>query len=268
MALLMLPGWLATTAVAASRDGGEATAQRWRAAAPVARTPIERAQRPERHLIVIPGGGFTFHDRGFWPAVAPIAKAAGFVPHLLEYQLFDLSGAVSDAREKARELIGRHGRANVFAYGSSAGGTLAALLAAEGLATAAVASSGMYDLRDWPWLLLDRNPGYLASIGADRFTSRSHSPIRHRLRCPLLALHGSWDAVVSVFQAEDYVATRPRANLRTYEAGHGLYRTRPGSILTSMRWLNRTAQKQAKTTRASVARGSRTAEVARRIRCA
>ena len=234
---------------------------------PIARTPATVAPRPERHLILIPGGGFTFRDAGLWPAVAPVAEAAGFVPHLLKYRLFDIAGAVADARAFAQDLGARYGRANVFAFGSSAGGTLAALLASHGLVAGAAASSALYDFRFWPWALLDRGPEYLSSIGADWETRRAYSPMRHRLRCPLLAMHGNWDPIVSVFQAEDYVATHPRARLRVFSAGHGLYRTRPQSVTGAMRWLNRLGNKQARLSHRPLPRNARAAQAVRRIRC-
>lgn len=235
--------------------------------ASTARPPAQPGVRPARHLILIPGGGFTFHDSTFWPVVAPAAAAAGFVPHLLKYRLYDLGGAVADARAFAQDLSRRYGRENVFAYGSSAGGTLAALLASEGLVSSAVSSSGLYDFRYWPWAELDRGPDYLYSIGADWESRRNHSPISHQLRCPLLSVHGNWDPVVSIFQAEDYVATHPRASLRIYVGGHGLYRTRPSSVTGSMRWLNRMANKQAQISRRPMPRNAWAAQAARRIRC-
>lgn len=267
---------LAEAATVANETAGKQAAKksarikrmRWRSAAPVASAPISPPPRPTRHLILMPGGGFTFHDASFWPVVAPAAVAAGFVPHLLKYELFDIAGAVADARAFAEELGQRYGRGNVFAYGSSAGGTLAALLSAEGLVAAGAASSGLYDFRFWPWATLYRGPEYLARIGADWDARREYSPIRYRLRCPLLSLHGSWDPIVSVFQAEDYVATHPRAKLRLYPAGHGLYRTRPNSVTGAFRWLNRMANKQARISRHPPPENARAADAARRIRCA
>lgn len=256
-----------STAKKAKRATTSAQLRHRRYRAPVARLPVSPPPRPARHLIIIPGGGFTSHDPKLWPTVAPIAKAAGFVPHLLEYRLFDLGGAVADAYELASELASRFGRGNIFAYGSSAGGTLATLLASRGLVAAAVSSSGLYDFRYWPWATVDRGPDYLDSIGADWDSRRAHSPIGQRLRCPLLALHGSWDPVVFAFQAQDYAATHPRAALRIYPAGHGLYRSRPGTIRGSLRWLNRIGNKQARLSRGPMPRGARAAEAARRIRC-
>lgn len=229
--------------------------------------PRSEPALPKKHLIVIPGGGFTFHDQGFWPAIAAKAGAAGFVPHFLDYRLFDLEGAVADAREMARRLAARYGRDNVYAYGSSAGGTLATLLAASADVAGAVASSGLYDLRHWPWATLYRGPDYLNSIGATWEARRRVSPMRHRLRCPALLLHGSWDPIVAVTQALDYAAWHPKARLRIFPGGHGLYRTRPASVTAGMRWLTRTATKQAKAVQRR-ARGARTANAARRILCA
>ena len=260
------------TASAAPKRGGKAIVNKAFKTGPIVRQPTRvtplppTGQRPLRHLILIPGGGFTFHDANFWPTMAPIAISAGFVPHLLDYRLFDLGGAVSDAYEFAENLKRRYGRNNVFAYGSSAGGTLAALLASEGLVSASVASSALYDFRDWPWATYYRGPDYLEAIRADWGARRAYSPVGRRLRCPLLAVHGSWDPVVPVLQAQNYVATHPRARLRLFGGGHGLYRTRPASINGAMRWLKRTGKKQAKIARKQL-RGARAAEAARRIRC-
>lgn len=261
---------LATSSQAASKDPADLrdatpTQLRWVASGSLPAKPAQPAR--SRHLIVIPGGGFTFHDKGFWAAIAPKALAAGFIPHLLEYRLYDLEGAVADARAMARSLAARYGRDRIYAYGSSAGGTLATLLAANGNVAAAVVSSGLYDLRYWPWATEYRGPEYLASIGADRETRRKVSPMRHRLRCPALLLHGSWDPIVSVTQAEDFAASRPRARLRIFPGGHGLYRARPASVNAGMSWLARTATKQAKVAE-EVKRGARTANAARRILCA
>lgn len=254
--------------VAKTAGTAKAEAIRWSSSPPIASTPVAPPPRPARHLIMIPGGGFTFRDASFWPTVAPIAQRAGFVPHLLNYRLFDLSGAVDDARALADELSQRYGRSNVFVYGSSAGGTLATLLASEARVAAAAVSSGLYDLRDFPYAVIERRgPEYLTRIGASWEVRRTLSPIRHRLRCPLLSLHGSWDPIVSVFQAEDYVATHPRATLRLYPAGHGLYRARPNSVKGAFRWLNRVGNKQARLARQPFPRGARAAEAARRIRC-
>jgi acetyl esterase/lipase len=242
--------------------GAEPTQLRWNVSG-----SLPPKTTPQRHLIVIPGGGFTFLDKNFWPTIAPKAAAAGFTPHLLEYRLYDLEGAVADARAMARSLANRYGRDNVYAYGSSAGGTLAILLAANAQVAGSVVSSGLYDLRYWPWATVNRGPEYLASIGADREVRRRVSPMRHRLRCPALLLHGSWDPIVPVTQAEDFEALRPRARLRTYPAGHGLYKARPASVSFAINWLARTAAKQSKVAEA-VKRGARTARAARRILCA
>lgn len=245
------------------------SALRWQVSGPVGSTGDIVAGGPtsRRHLIVIPGGGFTFHDRGFWPAIAPKAIAAGFEPHFLAYRLYDLEGAIADARAMARALSARYGRAKVFAYGSSAGGTLATLLAARGEVSAAVSSSGLYDLRHWPWATEYRGDEYLHSIGASWEVRQRVSPVRHRLRCPALLLHGSWDPVVPVTQALDFEATRPRARLRLYPGGHGLYRARPASVYAAIRWLARTARRQGVLDQ-RLQRGARTAGAARRILCA
>jgi acetyl esterase/lipase len=79
--------------------------------------------------------------------------------------LWDVPAAVQTAVADARRLRERGYR--VFAYGDSAGGTLAALLADRGLVRAAVANEPPSNLIEWPgyyssddewqaWLNLDR----------------------------------------------------------------------------------------------------------------
>jgi acetyl esterase/lipase len=93
------------------------------------------AVRPQ--LLLFHGGVFLFPDRNFQARTRGIAMRAGFVPHYVDYPLGDLPGAVAAAEEAARDLDAEYGTASVYAYGSSAGGDLAAILAGRGLVTAA-----------------------------------------------------------------------------------------------------------------------------------
>ena len=54
----------------------------------------------------------------------------------------------------------------VYAYGSSAGGTLAALLAGDGLVTAAVAKAPVSDLVGWEWPLGAYGADYYERVGS------------------------------------------------------------------------------------------------------
>ena len=75
-----------------------------------------------------------------------------------------MPGAFQAARAEAIRLRARYGSA-VYAYGSSAGGTLAALLAGDGLVSAAVAKAPVSDLLGWEWPLSAYGPDYFERIG-------------------------------------------------------------------------------------------------------
>ena len=65
------------------------------------------------------------------------------------------------ARAEAAGCARSYGRGRVFAYGTSAGGTLAALLAGDGLVAAAVAKAPISDLVAWEWPLARLRPRLL-----------------------------------------------------------------------------------------------------------
>lgn len=206
-------------------------------------------QAPKRHLILIGGGGFTRNDPAFEKQIVPEAIAHGFVPHYVRYRLNDVPGAIQDVRATARYLSSRYGPENVFAYGSSAGATLATTLAGEGRVSAAVASSALYDFERWPWVNLYWGQQYFDDVNIDRHAKQKFSPMHRPLRCPVFSMHGTADPVVSFFQAEDFVATHSRASLKLFFGGHGLYRSRPRSVDMGMRWLHKVGRVQARENR-------------------
>ena len=104
------------------------------------------------------------------------------MPHYVTYPLGDLPAAVSTARAEARRLRRPFGADRVYAYGSSAGGTLAALLAGDGLVAAAVAKAPVSDLVGWEWPLGAYGPDYFEQIGADLAARYRLSPLRRRAR--------------------------------------------------------------------------------------
>lgn len=204
------------------------------------------AAPPKRHLILLGGGGFTRYDPNFERTMVPAASRHGFEPHYVRYRLNDFVGAVQDARAEARRLTNLYGKENVFAFGSSAGGTLALILAGEARISAAVASSALYDFNHWPWVNLYWGKQYFDEIRLDAASRRQYSPMHRPLRCPALAMHGTVDPVVSFFQAEDFAAAHQRATTQLYFGGHGLYGRRPQTVGVGMRWLARTARIQAR----------------------
>ena len=97
--------------------------------------------------------------------------------------------------------------ANVYAYGASAGGTLAALLSGDGLVAAAVAKAPVSDLVNWDWPLTPvrrratTNRSALSRGGRDRL-----SPIAAPGKSPLLIYQGRADNVVPAAMNEAFAA--------------------------------------------------------------
>jgi pimeloyl-ACP methyl ester carboxylesterase len=210
-------------------------------------------QRGEQsQLLLIHGGSFLFEDPLFQARTEGPAIADGFVPHYLSYPLGDLPGAVIAAREEAARLRSQFGRDDVFAYGSSAGGTLAALLAGDGLVAAAVAKAPPSDLVDWEWPLSAYGPAYYEEIGASPSARRRLSPLRRPMRRPLLVVQGRTDRVVPPAMNERFAAKFREVHLWMVPGGHTTDRVRPWVTRRAMRWLDQTAHRVSGSNRVGV----------------
>lgn len=188
------------------------------------------------HLLLIHGGGFLFEDPNFETATRQAALNAGFVPHYLRYPLGDLAGAVRAARAEARRL-GALYPGRLYAYGSSAGGMLASLLAGDGMVRAAVAKAPPSDLVGWEWPLAAYGEGYFERIGADGATRQRLSPLHRPARRPLLLIHGRYDTVVPLAMSEAFAAKFRRVELWVVGGGHHAERRRPQILERGLAWL-------------------------------
>ncbi len=192
------------------------------------------------HLLLIHGGSFLFEDPLFEPLTRARAVAAGFVPHYLSYPLDDLPAAVEAARAEAHRLNARYpGR--VYAYGTSAGGTLAALLAGDGMVEAAVAKAPVSDLVAWRWPLDTYGSDYYEQIGATIPDRYRLSPLRRHALRPLLIVHGRRDRIVPVGMSREYASRFKRVHLWVVQGGHHTERTRPELLSRAFQWLARIA---------------------------
>ena len=192
-------------------------------------------------LILIHGGSFLYEDPTFESLTRQRALRAGFSPHYLRYPLGDMPGAFQAARAEAIRLRARYGDA-VYAYGSSAGGTLAALLAGDGLVSAAVAKAPVSDLLDWEWPLGAYGPDYFERIGLSALAARRRlSPLRRRARDPLLILQGRGDQIVPVAMNRKYAVKFKRVYLWVVQGGHHTERIRPELLSRAFDWLARVA---------------------------
>lgn len=191
-------------------------------------------------LLLIHGGSFLYEDPTFEPLTRAAARAAGFVPHYLHYPLGDMPAAFRAARAEAIRLRAAYGSA-VYAYGSSAGGTLAALLAGDGLVAAAVAKAPPTDLLDWRWPLGAYGADYYRQIGLTPAARRRLSPLRRPARHPLLLVHGRRDGVVPVAQSIAFAAKFRQVHLWVVRGGHHTERARPELLTRAFGWLARVA---------------------------
>lgn len=194
---------------------------------------------PPPQLLLFHGGSFLYEDPSFEEATEPLVEAAGFVPHYVDYPLGDLPGALTRARAEAARLRSRFGAEAVYAYGSSAGGTLAALLAGEGLVAAAVAKAPPSDLVEWTWPLSTYGSDYYERIGLGEADRSRLSPLRRPERRPLLLLQGRADAVVPAAMSEAFAAKFRRVRLWLLAGGHRAERSRPQVVVRALRWLLR-----------------------------
>jgi acetyl esterase/lipase len=225
---LALAALAPAVAAAAPRDAGLA--------------PQQPAPKPQ--LILIHGGSFLFHDPFFRPLTRSWAKEMGFVPHYVDYPLGNLPAAVTAAREEARQLRQLVGVDRVFAYGASAGGTLAAILAGEGDVAAAVAKAPISDLATWEWPLGRYGTNYYETIVATPEARLRLSPINRPELQPLLVIQGRGDDVVPPSMNEAFASKFARVHLWLVPGGHTTERERPWIISGAMRWLAQRATRQ------------------------
>ena len=194
-------------------------------------------------LILIHGGSFLYEDPTFEPSTAAAAREAGFVPHYLRYPLGDMPAAVEAARAEARRLRARYG-SGIYAYGASAGGTLAELIAGDGLVSAAVAKAPVSDLLGWQWPLGAYGSDYFERIGLTTEARRRLSPLRRPARRPLLIVHGRRDRIVPLGMSRAYAVKFRRAHLWVVQGGHHTERRRPRLLHRAFDWLARVAAAQ------------------------
>jgi acetyl esterase/lipase len=199
--------------------------------------------RPQ--LLLIHGGSFLFDDPYFEPLTRGRAVAAGFVPHYVTYPLGNLPAAVEKVRAEARRLRQKFGLDRVYAYGSSAGGTLAALLSGDDLVSAAVAKAPVSDLATWEWPIAKYGPEYWDNLGVSLADRERLSPARRQQLAPLLVIQGRADNIVPPAMNEAFAASYPRVKLWVVAGGHTTERVRPFLITRAMDWLARIASRKA-----------------------
>jgi pimeloyl-ACP methyl ester carboxylesterase len=208
---------------------------------------------PRPQLLLIHGGSFLFDDPYFEPLTRGRAIAAGFVPHYVTYPLGNLPAAVTKVREEAARLRHKFGLDRVYAYGSSAGATLTALLSGDGLVTAAVAKAPISDLATWNWPTEKYGAEYWNSLGVDLAARERLSPYLRPQKAPLLVIQGRGDHIVPPTMNEAFAARFKRVRLWMVAGGHTTERVRPFLITRAFHWLARIAARKEAAARKSEA---------------
>jgi acetyl esterase/lipase len=203
---------------------------------------------PKPHLMLLHGGSFLYDDDEFEATTREAASKAGFIPHYTTYPLGDMPAAVLAVRAEAKRLREKFGVDMVYAYGSSAGGTLAALLSVDGLVGAAAAKAPVSNLVSWEWPLEQYGPKYYERVGLDISARYRLSPLRRQEKQPLLLVHGIDDQVVPVSQSEAFANKFPRVHLWEVLGGHHAERSQPEVLDRAFVWLAEIAEGQAQGT--------------------
>lgn len=205
---------LSVAALAGSPAGASA------ADGPVDRTTYCGPEGARVHVVVIHGGSFVIGDPGMTADTCEAFGARGWRVTNLDYPLGDLSGAEAAVREAARRA--RRTSEVTLAYGESAGGGLASLMAARGWVDGAFAWAPVSDLARWQG---ESQPGF---VNWSPFRDSSRATLRRvsavnwagRASAPLMVTHGRADDLVPLAQSRRLKARWPAMKLREVAGGH------------------------------------------------
>lgn len=188
---------------------------------------------PRGTLIALhPGAFWIAYTKPFLEAFCRRMKGGGFRVIAVAYPPNTRLALARVRRVAAAERL--RGR-RVFAYGESAGGTYAEMLALAGRVDAAVAVAAPSDLLEWEAGNLGYWQGLMKMTPAGR---RAASPIFHvsGRAAPLLLMHSPADATVGFAHSVRLHRAAPRTRLLRVRGGHLADCTvRPRAV----RWLSR-----------------------------
>ncbi len=171
-------------------------------------------------VIVIHGGGFLFGSPQGYPRECAKLGARGYYAVNIDYPLGDLGGAEKYLHDTSVRLRSRYRQ--VFAYGESAGGGLAALAAARRWVDRAFAWAPVTDLVSWQ---AEAQPGF---VHWEVFKDSSVPTLRRlsavtwasARSAPILILHGTADTLVPIAQSYRLALKWPSMTLWTGPGGH------------------------------------------------
>jgi acetyl esterase/lipase len=155
------------------------------AGAPAAAKP----DAPRPVVLLLHAGGFILEDPDRMAIASAIAQRLGFDPVVVAYPEFNLPGAIAAAESAARL---QRPADRLYAYGDSAGGTLAALLAEADLVDAAATYSPVANMKRFAQH--QGQPEYYEGlIDADRRALLRASPGLFDSDRPILAMAAAGD---------------------------------------------------------------------------
>ena len=179
--------------------------------------PTEQAGPDSPPVVLLIHGGSWL--RGHAPSMdipAQIATDLGLKPVSIEYPLGDVVAANQTARRVAKAW--RDSGYDVVAFGESAGGQMATLLAAEGRVDYAVGNAPVSNLlRYWEG---DEQVFWEEKLGADEETRRELSPALQPQDRPVFLLHSPKDPGVPFDLSVDYAREFPQVSLRRVGGCH------------------------------------------------
>jgi pimeloyl-ACP methyl ester carboxylesterase len=178
-------------------------------------------------VLLLHAGGWMFGDTSLTEPLEPIARRAGFKPVEVDYTIGSLPSAFEDAEKAARQYRDRA----VYAYGESAGGTMAGWLASQHLVAAAAGNSAVVNIRAFlrPFLNStevitlpqgDTTVGeFMLKVAGGMSFIRTHT--LQRLHGSPLRLYGNCDdGVVPCETSMAYAARFPSVTWRLAGSGH------------------------------------------------
>ncbi len=202
------------------------------------------AEAPRPVLLLIHGGGFFRGEPAFMDYAAEIAAQQGEFDTLQpRYPLDNLPAAFLQMKELALGLR-REGR-EVFAYGDSAGGAIAAWLASRGYVRAAAAKSPPTALRAWasPYArhyasTSAGDPHSWRHLHASEAELRAFSAARQPSLRPLLIFQSCEDRIVPCSMNIGFAERDPRVSLARVWGAHDDGTAKDYSVRRGLQWLS------------------------------
>ena len=158
-------------------------------------------------VLVLHGGGFIGGGPGSVEPLAADLRAAGYDAVAVDYRSENPTGNVlGEIATVRRRVMEAEVRGPVIAYGVSAGGTLAAALAARGEVAGAVVAGAPTNLLNWIGIAAPPTQLFWQRMGMDRNARIQASPY-YRLNgdaSPQLLLYGDVDLIVPIDQGMNY----------------------------------------------------------------